>query len=69
VIPVNPKWPAVIGDLRRRGLRDKDMLDAMADQGVVVHHSALWALRTGRVENPSYALGAALMNLYAGRKP
>jgi hypothetical protein len=64
VLPVNPDWPEVINALRKRGLRDKDIFDRMADQGVVAHHSSLWGLRTKRIASPQYELGAALMNLY-----
>ena len=31
MIPINPEWPAVLKELNRRGLRDKDILDAMAN--------------------------------------
>lgn len=64
MLPVCPDWPEVINALRQRGLRDKDMLDAIADQGFVAHHNSIWALRTGRVKSPQYELGAGLMNLY-----
>jgi len=67
VIPVNPDWSEVYIALRRRGLRDKDIFNAMADQGVVAYHSALWELKTKRVTNPSFELGAALLNLYEKR--
>lgn len=64
MIPVEVDWPAVIDALHRSGLRDKDIFDRMADQGVVTHHDALRALRTGDIASPRYAVGAALMNLY-----
>jgi hypothetical protein len=65
LIPVNPDWPEIIWALRRSGLRDKDIFDKLADQGVVAHHSALHGLRTRRIGSPHYETGAALMNLYA----
>lgn len=68
MIPVEPDWSAVIYELRRRGLRDKDMLDKMADQGFVAYAGAIWELRTKNVTNPSYALGAALLNLLEVKK-
>jgi len=64
MIPVAPDWPEVIWTLRRSGLRDKDIFDRMADQGVFAHHDALNGLSTRRIQNPRYATGAALMNLY-----
>jgi hypothetical protein len=66
MIPVEVDWPRLLDTLHRRGLRDKDIFDKMADQGVVPHHDMLRALRTGDTASPRYEVGAALMNLYRG---
>ena len=63
MIPVDVDWPAVVYELRRRGLRDKDVFDRMADQGIVAHHDALYGLRTGRIKSPQFETGAALLNV------
>ena len=65
MIPVYPSWPEIIRALHQSGLRDKDIFDKMADQGVVAHHDALRALRTGDIVSPHYPVGAALWNVYA----
>lgn len=64
MIPCYPSWPEVIHALHRSGLRDKDIFDKMAYQGVIAHHDALRALRTGDIVSPHYPVGAALWNVY-----
>lgn len=63
-IAVRPNWPLLLRTLKERGVRDREIFDKMADQGFVAHHDALNALRTGRSKNPSFELGAALLNVY-----
>lgn len=64
MVTIRPNWPLLLGTLKQRGVRDKEIFDRMADQGFIAHHDALNALRTGRSKNPSFDLGAALLNVY-----
>lgn len=65
MIPTRPDWQAIATELRQRYGSDDRVANELAKQGVCINRSLLVKLRRGPTLSPTFATGAALLNLYA----
>lgn len=66
MIPTDPNWQDVVGDLYRNYRSYHAILNAMAEQGITpCDHSFLVYLRSGKRKKVCFQFGAALLNLHA----
>jgi hypothetical protein len=66
MIPTNPNWEVVVGDLYRVYGSYSAILNAMVQFGIAhSDHAFLCYLRSGKRKKVGYEYGAALMNLHS----
>ena len=57
-----PDWQGILISLRRSGLKDHQILDIMAEDGVTPDRATLAKLRNGQTRQPLFSVGMSLIN-------